>query len=73
LDLFAKADIEYIILKTNIFDESTTKPRYILSNEKLLEHLKNNFKIIAQLNSRDSYTNYGNEIIYIYKKITPDS
>lgn len=70
LGLFDKYDFQYAILQINVFDEDSIKTiRSDARDMKVYNHIKNNFKIIATLQSRNDHNNFGVMNIYIYKKI----
>jgi len=64
--------IQYAVLLDNLFDEDDLKRRLARAKpkqKKIYEYIKNNFEIIATLTSKNTHTNFGDQKVYIYKKI----
>ena len=72
--LFDEYNMEYAILPFNVFNEDELKTvRHDPIDMKVYEHIKNNFKIIAALQSRDEHNNFAIMNIYLYKKINTNN
>src|SRR3989338_8546801 len=63
-------EVQYAILVINVFDDNDVKVSRIMPEQKeIYGYIKNNFEIIAVLNSKNEHNNYGNRNLYIYKKM----